>query len=349
MNAKRLIVLALVIGAAAVGGYFYWFAKPGPLVLTGIVTTNDVVVSPQIGGKLDRLLVTEGDTVKRDQLIAVIAPQELQAESSYATQSAEGVTSQVKEAQAALRYQQLQTQEQIHQAEATLASTEAQQAAAVADLENAKLTFDRNQNLASDGVTSPSQLDESRTAFQAAQARVDALKRQADAQRATVALAHSNAEQNSVRASQLQANQHMQAAAAAQQAKADVRLAYTDVTAPIDGIVDVRAARAGEVVNAGQPIVTLVNPDDLWVRADVEESYIDRIKLGDHLKVRLPSGAELDGVVFYRGVDADYATQRDVSRTKRDIRTFEIRLRCDNKDRRLAVGMTAYVLLPVPQ
>jgi len=51
--------------------------------------------------------------------------------------------------------------------------------------------------------------------------------------------------------------------------------------------------------------------------------------------------------VFYRGVDADYATQRDVSRTKRDIKTFEIRLRCDNRDRRLAVGMTASVTLPL--
>jgi HlyD family secretion protein len=50
--------------------------------------------------------------------------------------------------------------------------------------------------------------------------------------------------------------------------------------------------------------------------------------------------------VFFRGVDADYATQRDVSRTKRDIRTFEVRLRCDNRDERLALGMTAYVVFP---
>ena len=63
------------------------------------------------------------------------------------------------------------------------------------------------------------------------------------------------------------------------------------------------------------------------MRADVEETYIDRIRLGDKLTVRLPSGAEREGTVFYRGVDADYATQRDVSRTKRDIKTFEIRLR----------------------
>ena len=63
--------------------------------------------------------------------------------------------------------------------------------------------------------------------------------------------------------------------------------------------------------------------------------------------MRLPSGAERPGVVFYRGVDAAYATQRDVSRTKRDIKTFEVRLRVDNRDRALALGMTAYVSLPV--
>src|SRR5262249_18510766 len=154
------------------------------------------------------------------------------------------------------------------------------------------------------------------------------------------------AEQVQVRRSQVQANEHMQAAASAQRAKADVRLRYTEIHAPIEGIVDVRAARVGEVVTPGQPIVTLINPHDLWVRADVEESYIDRVRIGDTLTVRLPSGVELPGKVFYRGADASFATQRDVSRTKRDIKTFEVRLRVDNKDRRLAVGMTAYVLLP---
>ena len=81
----------------------------------------------------------------------------------------------------------------------------------------------------------------------------------------------------------------------------------------------------------------------------MEETYIDRIRLGDTLTVRLPSGAERRGTVIYRGVDADFATQRDVSRTKRDIKTFEIRLRVDNADRRLAVGMTSYVLVPAPR
>ena len=157
--------------------------------------------------------------------------------------------------------------------------------------------------------------------------------------------AWANAEQVSVRKSQVQSTQQQQQAANAQRTKAEVRLAYTEVHAPIDGIVDVRAVRVGEIVTPGQPIMTLINPDDLWIRADVEESYIDRVRIGDTLTVRLPSGGEREGTVFYRGVDASFATQRDVSRTKRDIKTFEVRLRVDNSDRRLAVGMTAYVLL----
>ncbi|HEV3139364.1 MAG TPA: HlyD family efflux transporter periplasmic adaptor subunit, partial [Vicinamibacterales bacterium] len=214
-------------------------------------------------------------------------------------------------------------------------------------LENARLTYARTQDLAQQRVASAQELDQARTAFNAAQAKLDALNRQVEAQRSAVALARANAEQVSVRRSQVQANEHMQAAAAAQQTKANVRLRYTEIHAPIDGVVDVRAVRAGEVVAPGQPVVTLINPDDLWVRADVEETYVDRVTIGRKLTVRLPSGAEREGTVFYRGVDANFATQRDVSRTKRDIKTFEVRLRVDNSDRTLAVGMTAYVLLPL--
>jgi multidrug resistance efflux pump len=151
----------------------------------------------------------------------------------------------------------------------------------------------------------------------------------------------------SVRQSQVQSSQQQQQAANAQRTKAEVRLGYAEVRAPLAGIVDVRAVRVGDVVTPGQPIVTLINPDDLWVRADVEETYIDRVRIGDKMTIRLPSGDTREGTVFYRGVDAGFATQRDVSRTKRDIKTFEVRLRADNRDRRLAVGMTAYVLLPV--
>ena len=343
---KKLLPLLLIIAIGA-GAYVYFNQPPTALVLTGLVTTNDVVVGPQIGGRIDDLRVKEGDLVKRGQIVAVIAPDELRAESAYAVHNVEGIASQIQQSQAALRYEEQQMGEQVRQAESTLASTEAQQAAAVAELEAARINFDRTQSLAREGVASAQQLDTARTSYDAASARLDSLKRQVDAHRAAISLAKTNAEQVAVKRGQVVTNQHMQEAAAAQQTKADVRLAYTEVKAPVDGIVDVRAARIGEVVTTGQALFTLIDQDDLWVRADVEETYIDRIKIGDRMRVRLPSDVVLECPVFYRGVDAGFATQRDVSRTKRDIKTFEVRLRCDNADRRLAVGMTAYVDLPL--
>ncbi len=343
-----VFVVALVAALVAVV-YYVVEARKAPLVLTGIVTTNDVVVSPQTQGQIGQLLVKEGDQVSLNQLLAVIVPDEMRADTSYYSHTAAGLSSQVQEAAAALRFQKQQTAEQIRQAEATLASTEAQVAEANADLENARQSLERTQGLAREQVATPQQLDQARATYDAARAHVAALQKQVDAQRAAVALARANADQVAVKEDQLRANQQQFAAASAQRTKADVRLGYTEIHAPIAGIVDVRTARPGEVVTVGQPVVTLINPDDLWVRADVPETDIDRIRLGEHLTVRLPSGAERQGTVFYRAVDADFATQRDVSRTKRDIKTFEIRLRVDNRDRRLAVGMTAYVLLPAAQ
>ena len=285
MKKSRKIALIVLALAVVAGGIVFSLARPPrEIVLTGIVTTDEVIVSPEIQGRLQQLLVREGDTVTNGELLALIQPQEQQANMAF------------------------------------YASTEQQSAAdlaqALADLENARLNFERIQGLYSNNVESVQTYDLSRTSLESAKARVESLNKQIQA-------------------------------AGAQKEKAAVQLGYTKISAPVAGIVDTRAALQGEVVNPGQAIVTLINQDDLWVRADVEETYIDRIHPGDKLQVKLPSGTVREGTVFYRGVDAGYATQRDVSRTKRDIKTFEIRLRCDNADRSLAVGMTAYVTFPL--
>src|SRR5947207_4931621 len=226
MTRTRRLLIVVLIAAAAAGAYVYLHRDPAALVLTGVVTTNDVIVSPQIAGQIGELRVGEGDAVTRDQLLAVITPDELRADTAYYTHNVAGLSSQVRESEAALRFQERQTVDQIRQAESTLASAEAQMAAAAADLENAHLTFARTQDLSKRGVVSPQELDQARTAADAAQAKMAALNRQVEAQRAAVQLARSNAEQITVRRSQVQANEHMQAAAAAQRTKADVRLRY---------------------------------------------------------------------------------------------------------------------------
>jgi HlyD family secretion protein len=157
-----------------------------------------------------------------------------------------------------------------------------------------------------------------------------------------------NRKQVDVQQSDLAATRAQLQQARADKATADVHLSYTKVFSPLDGIVSVRAARQGEVLQVGEPIVTVLDVDHLWVQADIEETYIDRVGLKQQIKVQLPSGNILEGTVIFKGVESDFATQRDVSRTKRDIKTFEIKVAVPNSGRTLMSGMTATVLLPLP-
>ena len=340
-----IVIAGIVLLAGAL--YVATSGRVHDIVLTGIVTTDDVIVSAEVQGRLQHLLVKQGDVVKQGQLLGVIQPEEWKADMAYYADSEQQLAAHVEQAEADLRYQVAQTRDGTEQADARLAATKADLTQGEADSENARLNFERERALYEKGVESAQAYDQARTVHAAAKAHVEALRKQVQAAQAALALVQSTADQVAMRRAALDADRHQLAAASAQKEKAKVHLGYTELHAPTDGIVYVRAALPGEVVKPGQGIVTLINPDDLWVRADVEESYIDRIPLGKKLTVRLPSGTEREGTVFYRGVDADYATQRDVSRTKRDIKTFEIRLRCDNTDRSLAVGMTAYVILPL--
>jgi RND family efflux transporter MFP subunit len=284
MKKRKIFILILILAVVSGGIYYATARQSSEIILTGIVTTDEVIVSPEIQGRLQQLLVKEGDAVSNHELLGVIQPAEQEADVSY--------YSNIVQQYAALVIQ------------------------AKAQLENANLTYQRDEPLYEHKAISEQDYVQAKTAREAAVAFVDSLNKQKEA-------------------------------AEAQMEKARIQLGYTQILSPLNGIVDTRTALQGEVLNVAQPIVTLINEDDLWVRADVEETYIDSIRLGDKLQVTFPSGAVREGTVYFRGVDADYATQRDVSRTKRDIRTFEIRLRCDNRDRRLAVGMTAYVTLPL--
>lgn len=345
---RKIFIPALILVVLACGAAYYRLTKrPPSMVITGIVTTNDVIVSAQIQGQLAQLLVKEGDTVEAGQLVAVVEPEELRADKAFYAHTEQGAVAQVHEAEAELQYQEKQTRDQIRQAEAALASAKAQQAEAEANLELDRVDLERSEGLFKQNIISAQSLDQARAAHDAQVAHVESLRKQVEVQRAAVALARSNEDQIAVRRSGLLSMRRQLAAAGAQRSKAQVRLNYTEIRAPIPGVVASLPARQGEVVSIAQPILEIINPDDLWVRVDVEETYIDRVHLGDTLAVRLPSGSEREGTVFYRGVDADYATQRDVSRTKRDIKTFEFRLRVDNRDRALWPGLTAYVQVPL--
>src|SRR5262249_30679191 len=161
----------------------------------GIVTTDEVIVSSEIQGRLQQLLAAQGDWVTNGQLLAVIQPQEWKADVAFYANTEQQWAAQVSQAEANLRFQQSHTSNQIWEAKATLASAEAQVKQAEADREIARLNYQREEGLFKSRVESVQAYDQARTTQQGAEARVHSLSEQVNAAQAAVALAESNAEQ----------------------------------------------------------------------------------------------------------------------------------------------------------
>ena len=302
-------------------------------------------------GRLQELLAKEGDAVKQGQLLGRIQPQEWKADVAFYADSEQQSAAQVDRGrgQPALPGGADRQPDAPGRGESRRGAG-AGRAGAWPIAENARLNFEREEAMYRKGVESAQAFDQARTAYDAPRrtsrrcaSRSRPPKRRSRWPRATP----TRSPRAAPRSTPTSINWRRWAR---RRRRRKVHLDYTEIRAPIDGIVDVRAALQGEVVSPGQ--------GDR--HADRSGRPVGAGRRRGELHRLGPPRRHDDGApavrrrarrarVFYRGVDADYATQRDVSRTKRDIKTFEIRLRCDNADRSLAVGMTAYVILPLAE
>jgi len=111
-------------------------------------------------------------------------------------------------------------------------------------------------------------------------------------------------------------------------------------------MINVWAARQGEVVTAGAAIVTIMDLTQTWVYAPLPETLADAVQINDSLRVVMPSGETMQGKVIGKLALGDFATQRDVSSMKRDIKTIQIKLLIPNPEEKYVPGMTAEVYIP---
>jgi HlyD family secretion protein len=350
MNARNkfLILLGVVVSISA-GYYFFSTPRGNDLVLVGTVDANQIVVSPQIQGRIMKLLVDEGTPVKQGDLIAVLDPSELEAEERAAAAMIASLRSQVSANEYTQKSTKGSTTSDVANAQAQLQAARAQLAQAEAMLTRTESDSRRTIGLANAGVASEQEKVQAEMNLKAQEASVDSLKEQVSAAQANLNAAVARTNQATAAASTVASTRAQMENAVAQLKEAEVRLGYTKIYAPVTGTVLTRAAREGEVVAAGQAIVTVVDFSDTWVRAAIPETDADHIGYGDTLRVRLPGGTEIPGKVFYKAAEADFATQRDVGRRKRDIRTLVLKVRLDNPKGAYVPGMTAEVLVPAAQ
>jgi HlyD family secretion protein len=346
MSGRKFFGMLGVLFVIALGVYIFTTPKGKAYPLIGVVDGNEVIVGPQITGRIVKLNVDEGSEVKEGELIAVLDRSALEAQVAAQEATIGSLRAQVKQVQANLNMTDSQTAAALRVAQANLTASEAQLAQAQATNWLNETNLKRAQNLYASGVISAQDRDTALATLQASQANVKSLADQIKSQQAALAVAQANRKQMEVLRSQIASTQAQLKQAFAMKDEDETQLGYTEIYAPIDGIVSVRVAKQGEVVQQGNPIVVVVDVDHLWVRADVPETYIDSVQFGETLPIQLPSGDILHGNVFFKGVEGDFATQRDVSRMKRDIKTFAIKVTIPNPQHRIFTGMTATVLLP---
>ena len=346
MSARnKFFILISIIAAISLAYFVISTPLSRDLVLIGTVDANQVIVSPQVQGRIVKLLVDEGTQVKQGDTIAVLDPSELQAEDRAAAATTDSMKSKVAETQATLQATEGSTASAVANAEAKLASARAQLLQAQAMLQRTESDSRRTIGLAQQGVASDQDRVQAESNLAAQQATVQSLKDQASAADADLKTAIANRNQANAAQRTLESTRGQLVNAEALHQQAQVRLGYTNIVAPVTGTISVRAAREGEVLTAGQPIVTIVDFTDTWVRAAIPETEADHIGLGDTLRVRLPGGTVTSGKVFFKAPEADFATQRDVGRRKRDIKTIVLKVRLDNPRAAYVPGMTAEVLV----
>jgi multidrug resistance efflux pump len=350
MSARnRFFILLAIIFVVAAIYYTLSTDHSKDLVLIGTVDSNQVIVSAQVEGRIQKLLVDEGTPVKAGDLIAVLDPSELQTQEAAASANITSLQHKVAQMEHTERSTSGSTSSDVANAQAKLDSAKAQLLQAQAALDRTESDSRRMIELAKAGVQSEQDRVQAETNLQAAQATLQAQQELVKAAQADLISAIARTQQANAAKSTVQSTEADLENAIAQQSQAAVRLGYTNVYAPVTGTVSVRAARQGEVVNIGAPIVTIVDLTDTWVRAAIPETYADHIGYGDMMRVRLPGGTITSGKVFFKGVESDFATQRDVSRRKRDIKTIVLKVRLENPKGAFVPGMTAEVLVSPSQ
>ncbi len=347
MNARnRVFIILALLTIGSLIWYLVTVRPTGDLQLIGTVDANEVLVNARIAGRIQTLTVKEGDYVKAGQVIAVIESDDLDAALKAAEATASSQKSKLNGNVETQKQNAGETQSATASAEAQVRVAEASLAQARAKLQHQQADTSRTVALAQQGIMSAQARDEQETALQAAQAAVNAAESSLTAAQATLRQARAHELLAAVSERNVASSRADVANARAMADQARIEKSYAEVVAPVSGRVAVWAARQGEVVTMGQTIVTIMDLTQTWVYAPLPETQADSVKLGDSLRVVMPSGGTIQGKIINKAAQADFATQRDVSARKRDIKTIQLKMLIDNPGEEYVPGMTAEVYIP---
>jgi HlyD family secretion protein len=314
-----LILLAVVIVAVFIWRAFFAVPRiPDSIVaLSGRIEGDDSAVAPKTSGRILEVRVREGDTVNAGSVIAILDDEQVRAREQAAREAlaeaaanARSAGDQISVLKEQLQQNRLLTGQAKLDADGRVSEAQANLAAAQSDLAQQKAAYelalfdkDAYTRLAKSGAVSERQGKQAEATADQDAAIVAATQRRVEAAQGALTIAQANLANPGIRGSQVSAveqqivQQEAQIAsinASAARARDQLIEAEADrqdltLTAPFNGTVMTRAAEPGEVVQAGTPIVTLLDMTQVYLRGFIPEGEIGKVAIGQPAHIFLDS------------------------------------------------------------
>lgn len=349
------------------------------ILVSGNLELTLVDLSFKIAGRMTELTVREGDWVRKGQIIARLDPMQLQQQRLRDQAAVVSAQSNYRQMQTAIAFQKATLESDIAARKAEVNEAQAkldellngsrkqdiQQAQAAVNDAHAQLEFARSdwarmQTLYKNEDISKQQYDQSRMKFDSATAMAHQAEeklamvkegpRQEEIAGGRAALARAQAGLKTAEANRLELLRKEQELLArdaeisrtkAQEGISQSQLDDTVIATPIDGVVLVKSAEAGEVVAAGTTIVTIGDLDQPWLRAYINETDLGRVKLGQKVKLTTDSykGKIYWGTVSFIASEAEFTPKQIQTKEERVKLVYRIKVDVDNSSHELKNNM----------
>lgn len=310
----------LVLGLAyAYGGRLLGSGNGRPTVsVTGTIEAIQVDVSAKIAGRIVARPVNEGDRVQTGQLLVRLDDAEQAAEVRRQEAAVRTAEATVSDLVAGAR------REELEDARAALQS-------AAATREWTERDYRRAESLFRQALIAAQEVDRARQAYEVAVAQ-----EKSAGQKLLLLQAGSRPDQIEAARGQL-----AQARNALDMAR--TRLKEMTIFSPVDGVVLRKNLEVGEMATPGVPILTLMKPSEIWVRAYVPEEEIGRIKVGDPARIAVDAypARRFAGRITEIASEAEFTPRNVQTKKERVNLVFRIKIAVDNPEGILKPGMPA--------
>lgn len=308
---KTAVVVLVLLGLAGFA-FTRWGSRPGAAADSRFISGNgrieatEIAVATRLAGRLQDVLVGEGDFVKAGQVLA-----RLQVDSLLAQRDeARARVLQARQAVGAAELLVAQAQSGYQAAQALVVQRES-------DLFAARRRLPRFEQLARDGFYSDQLLEDERAKLRNLDAALSAARAQASAAQSAIAAART----------QVPAAQASVAAAEAAVARLEVELADTDLKAPRDGRVQFVVAHPGEVVAGGARVLSLLDVSDVYMGFFLPETVAGRVALGSEVRIVLDAAPQfvIPAEVSFVAAQAQFTPKTVETASERQKLMFRVR------------------------